>query len=389
MNIVFFTHPEFTHSLSISKYTEMLSIGMVKRNHNVEIWTAKEFFYKIPFSNFIKKWFGYLDRFVIFPITVKLRLINCDEETLFVFTDQALGPWIPLVANRPHVIHCHDFLALRSALNEFPEHKLRLTGKIYQKWIRKGYMKGDNFISISQKTQSDLHRFLNFHPRISEVVYNGLNQDFKTGNPDLARLKLTKRLKLNLTEGYILHIGGNQFYKNRIGTLKIYLDWRKNSTKKLPLLMVGSIPTREMSKLLKTSKFSKDIHFVSNISDKLLHLVYQGATTLLFPSLEEGFGWPIAEAMASGCPVITTDKAPMNEVGAKSCFYLPPYENENGAAQWARKCAAILQETVELSTEDREKLIISGIENAKRFNTENSLWNIETIYKNVVSEYYS
>jgi len=389
MNIVFFTHPEFTHSLSISKYAEMLAMGMLKRHHSVELWTAKEFFYKVPFSNFLKKWFGYFDRFVIFPFIVKMRLINCPEDTLFVFTDQALGPWIPLVANRPHVIHCHDFLALRAALNEFPENKLGLPGRLYQKWIRKGYRKGGNFISISQKTQSDLHHFLNFNPQLSEVVYNGLNQDFKPGNPDLARKKLTKHLKLNLDEGYILHIGGNQFYKNRIGALKIYIQWRENTDKILPLLMVGSKPTKEMAKLLKTTEFAKDIYFVSKISDRLLHFVYQGAITLLFPSLEEGFGWPIAEAMASGCPVITTDREPMNEVGGKSCSYLPPYENENGAVKWAIKCAAILNETIELSSEDRAKLITSGIENAKRFNTENSMWTIESIYSKVMSEYYS
>lgn len=389
MNIIFFTHPEFTHSLSISKYANMLALGMRKRNHNVEIWTAKAFFNKIPNSPFLKKWLGYIDRFVIFPLIVKRRLMNRTEETLFVFTDQALGPWIPLVVNRPHVIHCHDFLALRVALDEFPENRLAISGKVYQKIIRKGYQKADNFISISQKTQSDLHRFLNFSPQISEVVYNGLNQDFKTGNPDLARIKLAKLFKLNLKDGYILHIGGNQFYKNRIGVLRIYKHWRSISNKEIPLLMIGSNPTLEMEELLGSTQFSKDVHFVSNISDKLLHVVYQGATALLFPSLDEGFGWPIAEAMASGCPVITTDKAPMNEVGGKSCFYLPPYENEPGAEEWAEKCAIVLDQLVKLSSEDREKLILSGIENSNRFNTENSLWKIECIYSKVMQEYYS
>lgn len=389
MNIIFFTHPEFTHSLSISKYANMLALGMRKRNHNVEIWTAKAFFNKIPNSPFLKKWLGYIDRFVIFPLIVKGRLMNRTEETLFVFTDQALGPWIPLVVNRPHVIHCHDFLALRVALDEFPENRLAISGKFYQKIIRKGYRKADNFISISQKTQSDLHRFLNFNPQISEVVYNGLNQKFTIGNPDLARLKLEKLLKLNLKEGYILHIGGNQFYKNRIGVLRIYKHWRTISNKEIPLLMIGSNPTPEMEELLGSTQFSKDIHFVSNISDKLLHVVYQGATALLFPSLDEGFGWPIAEAMASGCPVITTDKAPMTEVGGESCFYLPPYENQQGAEEWAGKCASVLDEMVKLPAEDREKLILSGIENSNRFNTENSLWNIERIYSKVMQAYYS
>ena len=59
------------------------------------------------------------------------------------------------------------------------------------------------------------------------------------------------------------------------------------------------------------------------VGNEALAALYSGAELLLFPSLEEGFGWPIIEAQASGCRVVTTGKAPMTEVGGNAAFYLP------------------------------------------------------------------
>lgn len=290
-----------------------------------------------------------------------------------------------LILNKPHVIHCHDFLAQRSELKEISENKLGISGKIYQRLIRNGYKKGVNFISISRKTHDDLHRFLSSPPEISEIVYNGLNQDFKPEDQIKARKKLKKEWNIDLTTGFILHVGGNQFYKNRVGVIRIYDTWRENSGFSLPLLMVGPEPNKELIATKVTSKYERSIHFLSNIPDELLKRAYNAATVLLFPSLDEGFGWPIAEAMASGCPVITTNKAPMTEVGKESCFYIPRRpENIQLQAYWAKESALILDEVVNLSESERKKIVASGIENAKRFNTGISIENIESVYKRIL-----
>jgi len=87
----------------------------------------------------------------------------------------ALGPWVPVVRDRPHVVHVHDLLALRSALGEIPENPTSITGRIYQRYIRRGFQKARHFVSISRKTQADLHRVGGVSAITSEVVYNGLN----------------------------------------------------------------------------------------------------------------------------------------------------------------------------------------------------------------------
>lgn len=365
------------------KYAKMLAEGLKARGHTVEIWTAKEFFrqFNIPF----RKYLGYLDQFVVFPFQVKRRLNRLPGDTIFVFSDHGLGPWVPLVANRPHVIHCHDFLAQRSEKKELEENKLHILGRIYQRWIRNGYKKGENFISISNSTQQDLHRFLNFSPKVSEVVYNGFNQKFKPGNDKKAREVLTRKWNIDLTNGFILHVGGNQFYKNRKGVVQIYEIWRKNTKNNLPLLMIGPEPNKELIETKNFAHCCANIHLRSNIPDEQLRITYRAATVLLFPSLEEGFGWPIAEAMASGCPVITTSKPPMTEIGKENCFYISrmPIEIQS-QKKWAAEGAGVLDKVLNLSESEREKIINSGIENAKRFSTKRSIDHIEAIYKRVL-----
>ena len=388
MHIVMFTHPVFLASKSMPKYVHLLSGGLKIRGHQVEILTAKAFFFNLPFPLFTKKWLGYIDQFIIFPLKIKSVIKKKHKDTLFVFSDQALGPWIPLIADRPHVVHCHDFLAQRSALGEIDENKVGISGKIYQAWIRRGYRQGKNFISISQKTQIDLHRFLNSSPKISEVIYNGLNQDFIPGNFEKSRKQFAEEYNLNLEESFVLHVGGNQFYKNRKGVILIYEAWRNKTKENLPLIMIGPEATAELKAAKIVSIYSSEIFFLTDVSNRNLKMAYQAAKVFLFPSLEEGFGWPIAEALASGCPVITTNTAPMNEVGSKSCYYIPRMpHNKILAKNWAAQCAEVLNEVMEMKEVEREKMIKAGIENAKRFCSKKALNDIEAVYHKVMESY--
>ncbi|MFT5254193.1 MAG: glycosyltransferase involved in cell wall biosynthesis, partial [Flavobacteriales bacterium] len=306
MNIVLFTHPSFLGSQSMPRYANMLFQGMKERGHKVVVWSPKARFYKFPLTASLKKWMGYIDQYIVFPLEVKSKLRNCSKDTLFVFADQALGPWVPLVENKPHLVHCHDFLALKSAMGLIPENATSFTGKKYQNFIRKGFSKGKHFICISEKTNEDLQEVHLADIRSSVVCYNGLNRSFEPLNPITSRSILAKKLNLELSNGYILHIGGNQYYKNRKGVLEIYDTWRSSTTLKIPLILIGAKPTDELISLQQKSEFKKEIHFITGLSDDYINSAYSGASCLLFPSLDEGFGWPIAEGMASGCLVVTT-----------------------------------------------------------------------------------
>jgi len=382
LKIVFFTHPAFIGSQSMSRYAALLNEGMKRRGHKVELWYPQPGFFQLPFPPAIKKWFGYIDQYIIFPIQVRRRLKNYSSDTLFVFTDQALGPWVPLVADRPHIIHCHDFLAQRSALGEFAENHVSWTGRKYQALIRRGYKKGKNFISVSEKTKQDLHHFLETIPSFSEVVYNGLTQPFVPGDTEKIRKILSAKTKIDLNDGYLLHVGGNQWYKNRSGVIYIYDAWRSLNSKKLPLLFIGEPPSQNLLKTYKESAYQQNIHFLSDVGDKDVCLAYAGASVFLFPSLAEGFGWPVAEAMASGCPVITTNKAPMTEVAGNAGFLIAAMPaNKLQVKEWAIEAGKEIENILSLSGEEREWIINEGIINSGRFDTEIVLDEIEAIYK--------
>lgn len=386
MKIILFNHPSFSESMSITKYTHMIARSMQKKGHEVQIWTAPPVLTKLRWPGLLKKYIGYIDQFLFFPILMNLRIRRLEKDTLFVFSDQALGPWVPLVSGRPHVIHCHDFMAQKSAKGEFEENRLKWSGKAYQWFIKRGFNSGNNFICISENTRQDLISFLSSPPNVCDVIYNGLNQDFQFADPEEARLEVSAELKLPLQEGFILHVGGNHFYKNRRGILKIYARWRAETKKTVPLLFVGAGPDHEMKILLNQYKFSGDVFFATSVGDELLKTCYQAASVLLFPSLEEGFGWPIAEAMASGCPVITTRKAPMTEVGGNAATYIPPYDKVDENA-WLNECAHILDKVLCLSIEERELMVANGLSNARRFNSEAALEAIANSYQKVLQHW--
>ncbi len=379
MHIIIFAHPAFVSSQSMPRYAVWLKKGMESRGHMVQIWSPEPVFYKIPSPSVLKKWLGYIDQYLVFPLKVKRQIVKQPNDTLYVFADHALGPWVPLVKHYPHVVHCHDFLAQRSALGEIAENKTSKTGRWYQAFIRKGYQQGKNFISISKKTQYDLHRFLGHTPQLSEVVYNGLTQKFKPAEEiTVLRKALSQSLNLPLQEGYILHVGGNQWYKNKKGVIGLYTVWRSKSKKKLPLILVGKVNS-EIDQMSKKSEYYKDIYALKDVSDDIVKKLYAGASVFLFPSLAEGFGWPIAEAMASGCPVITTDEAPMTEVGGDAAYYIKRMKIGEDE-EWALKGNAEVEKVLCLNEEDRARVIDQGLDNVRRFDSDFSLDKIEEIY---------
>ncbi len=367
------------------RFANMLIEGMQSRGHSVQIWSPNPYFYKLPFPATFRKWLGYIDQYLIFPAQVKRKLRLENKKQLFVFADQALGPWVPLVAHLPHVIHCHDFLAQASAMGQYKINPTSRTGKIYQKLIRDGYSKGRNFISVSRKTQDDLHKFLPAKPGVSEVVYNGLNQKYKLLEPIQAGTTFQNHIGIDIHDGFILHVGGNQWYKNRLGVIAIYNAWRSiKRMANIPLLLIGETPDSTLKDAQQASEFKNDIHFLVGITDDQVRNAYASASVFLFPSIAEGFGWPIAEAMASGTLVITTKDAPMTEVGGDAAFYIPNYNGDFDS--WAKESAEQLETVLNLSQSLKEDQKNRAFNHIKMFDAELAINQIEKVYLDVFSK---
>jgi len=370
------------------RYANWLCNGMHMRGHEVEIWQPQPGFFNLPAPQALKKWLGYIDQYIVFPYIIKKRIKQQPANTLYVFTDHALGPWVPYLSEHNHIIHCHDFLAQKSAMGTVPQNKTGFGGRIYQKFIRNGYRKGKNFISISKKTQEDLNFFLgDKKPAFSTVIYNGLNQDFSVQDAAICREEIGKIIQKNVSAGYILHVGGNQWYKNRPGVIKIYNSLcALSGFKQLPLVLIGPQPNHKLVNERDASPYKENIFLVSNAPDDIVKKAYSGAEAFIFPSLAEGFGWPIAEAMASGCFVATTNEAPMNEVAGSAALLIPVCPaDESQHNQWANIVANELL-TVLNNPDQKLILIQAGIDNAKRFDSEETLDRIEAVYKQLAQD---
>lgn len=385
MHIIIFSHPAFLESQSMPRFANMIQQGMQTLSHSVELWAPTPFFFKLPLARRFKKWLGYLDQFIIFPLQIRSRLKNIPPNTIFVFSDQALGPWVPLVAKRPHIIHVHDFMALRSSLGEFPQNPTGWSGRQYQAMIRRGFGHGQAFISGSEKTRSDLHRFLPMKPRLSSMVHHGLNFPFRRMDKAEYLLALTAAgLEVPAT-GYLLHVGGNQWYKNRDGVLEIYEAYVQQQNNPLPLWMVGAVPTKAMKKIVQRIGPKGEVRFLSGISNEQVCAAYSGAQLMIFPSLAEGFGWPIAEAMACGCPVLTTKEAPMTEVGGDAAFYIP-CRPQSSPKNWANETAKWLSEILMQSADQQQHRKNQGFIQAEKFNTKLTIYYYEKMYQKIIKE---
>ena len=383
MHIVQFVHPDFLNSKSMPRFAQMITEGMRARGHLVDIWTAKPLAYGVPVPARLRKWLGYLDQFVFFPMLVRWRLRQVQANTLFVFGDQALGPWVPLVASRPHVIHVHDFMALRSALGEFAQNPTGWAGRQYQGLIRRGFSQGNYFVSVSDNTRNQLARFLPRSPDVSEVIYNWLNYPFRRMNAAESRVELLPAGLVPPSEGVLLHVGGNEWYKNRLGVLEIYEAYAQQTANPLLLWMVGSEPSAELKRQAQRPALKGRVRFVTGLSNQQVCAAYSSARLLVFPSLAEGFGWPIAEAMACGCMVLTTGEAPMTEVGGRAALYMPgrpEYEPHAWASQAAESISKILELAPDVVSSRRQL----GYQQAAKFDAEQTLNAYERIYRQAV-----
>lgn len=345
--------------------------------------SPRPMFSALPVPQGIRKWLGYIDQYIVFMIRTWFLVRGLPRDTLYVFSDQALGMWVPLVKRRPHVIHCHDFMALRSALGEYEENRPGLTGRIYQGLIRWGFSQGRNFISVSKATHDDLHAYARLNFDESVVIYNGLNYPYRPMTQPEQRDVLTRAGLPVEPQGMLMHIGGDQWYKNRAGVIELYAAYVALVEHPLPLWLIGPEDQPDVMEAIRKLPAGGVVKHFRNLEGPVLNAVYAQSRLLVFPSLSEGFGWPVAEAMAAGTLVLTTGQAPMTEVGGAAAFYHYRRRHES-ACQWAADGAKMIQDVLSLPEAQRLARLESGIKTAARFNRENALQEYRACYERVL-----
>lgn len=335
------------------RFARLLAHGLRERGHEVSTWSPEPKLVRLlPRYRYggPMKFVGYVDKFLLFPRSVRSRLAREHRADIVHIVDHANSVYAPLFAHANVLATCHDLLQIRASRGEFSQHKVTGLGRRYQSWILENISRLPQVVVPSRQTAVDLQRLTGMASDRIDVIPLALNFPYQRMTSAAARLVVGKMLReRNLPpgllehsgRGFLLNVGGGQWYKNRQGLLEIYAELRRLMNPAPRLVMVGKPLAPEHEALLHRLNLSDDVIRLSHLTEAQLQALYSIAEGLLFPSWHEGFGWPVAEAQACGCPVFTSDRAPMTEVGGDAACYLDPADPQESARRialaWSRR----------------------------------------------------
>jgi glycosyltransferase involved in cell wall biosynthesis len=370
---------ELDQQQSMARVSDLLESGLRSLGVNVLVSRPPAFFGRIwPNRGNLTKWLGYLDKFLLFPFALSRRARRCDLVHIIDHSNAMYRFWL---GSRKTVINCNDLLAVRSALGEFGEHRTGSTGKALQSWILAGLRRAERIACISEATRQDVLRLTGRSETEVVRVYLGLGQAFQaelehnlasSGGAERGTVKKPiplERVRAQVRLPYILHVGGDTWYKNRTGVLESYSLLRRRLGPSSPDLVMIGPPLRNAC---------EGILFLEDLVDEDLIRLYRDAQLLLFPSLYEGFGLPVIEAQACGCPVVTTGKPPLTEIGGEAAVYVPDPTDPDATAE---KMVELLQAgPVELQQIRRR-----GLLNASRFSARGMMKGYLDLYQTLLA----
>lgn len=354
---------------SMHRFALMLLDGLAAAGVPAEMITPTPFFGRLGYAGgFVGKWLAYIDKFILFPRQLRSRL---KDVRLIHICDHSNAMYAGHAGAVPVVTTCHDLLAVRGALGEQTDCPASVTGKMLQRWILSGLERSNVVCCVSEATLNDARRLVKIRegkPRL-EFISLGLNYPYQQISLVEARRRLAGYPALASGEPFVLHVGSNLKRKNRQGVLRIFA--RCQSRWNGLLVFAGeplSQPLRDLA--LQLGILDRVIE-VPHATSELLEALYNCATAMLFPSSFEGFGWPIVEANACGCPVISTNRQPMSEVTGNGGMSRA-IEDEAGLA------ADLLSLT---NPVERENWSAKALENALRFSAAEMIAKYRALYR--------
>ncbi|MFS1517238.1 glycosyltransferase family 4 protein [Bacillus sp. SCS-151] len=241
--------------------------------------------------------------------------------------DLIFSPFYPIPEQRNFkaVLTIHDLIPLK--LEEF--YKNTLIHQLMDEFIRKTVEHVEHIIAVSNHTKHDIIELFSVEEERITVIYPGLDNIFLSEQEVESTSKSQAILnKYNINKPYILSVCSFEFRKNLQRILNAYEQLREAHNDNIGLVLVGGglWPYGELFTNIRHSKYFNDIVITGYIPDEHLPTLYKNAETFVYPSLYEGFGFPVIEAMACGTPVVTSNGSSLCEVGGELAVYCDPYK---------------------------------------------------------------
>ena len=265
------------------------------------------------------------------------------------------------------IVTIHDLIFMRHPeWFPFPD---RFT---YKRKVVHGCQKADLIIAISEQTKTDIMDFLKIREDKIQVIPPHCHPRFYE-RPDE---ELTKKTlgPHPFTSPYLLYVGAVEERKNPLTLIEAF--YHLSSKYHLVLVGTGNKYKKKVLEKIKHLNLQERIFLPENISSEELPVLYRQAKLFIYPSLFEGFGMPIAEAVASGTPVITSHGSCFSEVGGPSSLYVNPLEPEEMAVQMER---VLSDETLS------KKMSEEGKKYARKFHWEKTSFDMMNAYLKAIA----
>ncbi len=332
---------QIVYQTGVSRYTEKLVDNLLRIDKKNEyIFLGYSLRQREKIQNLKCKIKNCNAKFKIFPIPPtpleflwnKLHLLEVERligrVDIFHSSD-----WIqpPTRAKKVTTVHDLSFLHFPET---FPK-KIIKTQKRRLYWVKE---ESDLVIADSKATKDDLVSLLGFSEERIRIVYLGKTQSAKLkAQSHSAKLKAIKK-KYNISNNYLLYLGTLQPRKNLIRLVKAFANVKnqkpktKNTNSKtkkledLKLVMAGKKGWlyKEIFNKVKELGLEKEVIFTGFVSEKEKQALLKNALCFVYPSLYEGFGIPVLEAMAAGCPVVTSKTSSLPEVAGEAAVLVNP-----------------------------------------------------------------
>ncbi|MCG9875224.1 MAG: glycosyltransferase family 4 protein [Leptospiraceae bacterium] len=225
-------------------------------------------------------------------------------------------------------------------------------------------------ITVSNYTKNDFIKYFGLPTNSIETIYNGINK--KLYVTQTSKNILNFKNKYKLPKQYFLTVGIGKGHKNFDFLLQNLLDlWKSNSTE-IDLVLAGAYEFKVELLNNLPEQFKSKVYSLPRIEDKEMPIMYQSAEALLYPSLYEGFGFPVVEAQSVNCPVISSNASVLPEILVDSALFFDPRSNEDFQNKVLDFC--------NMTVSKKKKLIQKGKTNSNRFSWNTSVSSIQNFY---------